>query len=246
MSVSLRKLIVCLAALIVAVASVAFISQNPGRIGYEPLIIRAALLSLAIVSALVAAYPFNPLFAEKPGIYALAVCLPAVLPVLVYYFFLLPNQAGVGLSAEQVTSELIANDSGHGRLEVGGSNSIYIASIRVTNPELLTKQVNVFLRMVDANGELVWFRAVRKRIPGSSLGVEATVQRMFSESAGYEFNPIEIPPVRSITARLVFIVSNLKDGSTFTEALSTDYQAQFELRDPETGEQLLEFPLKRI
>ena len=49
MSVSLRKLIVCLAALIVAVASVAFISQNPGRIGYEPLIIREALLSLAIV-----------------------------------------------------------------------------------------------------------------------------------------------------------------------------------------------------
>jgi len=38
----------------------------------------------------------------------------------------------------------------------------------------------------------------------------------------------------------------LEDGTTFTEALGRAYQAQFELRDPESGALLLEFPLNRI
>jgi hypothetical protein len=44
----------------------------------------------------------------------------------------------------------------------------------------------------------------------------------------------------------VFIISNLEDGSTFMEALGRAYQAQFELRNPENGELIAEFPLTRI
>lgn len=246
MNITLKKVIICIAALLVAVTAVVFIAQNPARIGGEPLIIRAAILSLAIVAALVAAYPFNPMFSDKPGAYALAVCLPALIPVVAYYFILLPNQAGTGLTGEQITAELITDSSSNGIIEVGFSYPIYTPALRVGNLELFTKQVNVFLRMTDANSETALFRAVRKRIPGASLSVESTVQGMLSESEGYEFIPLEIPPVSSITTRVAFIISNLNDGTTFTEALGRAYQAQFELRDPETGELLLEFPLTRI
>mgnify|MGYP000601244681 CR=1 FL=1 len=246
MNTNIRRIIICIAALLVAVAIVVFIAQNPALIGSEPLFIRAALLSLAIIAALIAVYPFNPLFSDKPGIYAAAVCMPAIVPVLVYYFVLLPQQAGVGISAEQVTSEMITDSSSNGIIEVGFSYPIYTPALRVSNLELFTKQVNVFMRMTDANGEAALFRAVRTRIPGSSLSVESTVQGMLSESDGYGFIPLQIPPASSITTRVAFIISNLDNGSNFTDALRTATQAQFELRDPETGELLLEFPLNPI
>lgn len=246
MNTNIRRIIICIAALLVAVATVVFIAQNPALIGSEPLLIRAALLSLAIIAALIAVYPFNPLFSDKPGIYAAAVCMPAIVPVLVYYFVLLPQQAGVGISAEQVTSEMITDSSSNGIIEVGFSYPIYTPALRVSNLELFTKQVNVFMRMTDANGEAALFRAVRTRIPGSSLSVESTVQGMLSESDGYGFIPLQIPPASSITTRVAFIISNLDNGSNFTDALRTATQAQFELRDPETGELLLEFPLNPI
>ena len=242
----LRKIIVCISAFLVAVAVVIFITQNPARIGSEPLFIRAALLSLAIVAALIAVYPFNLLFSRRPGIYAVTVCIPALIPVLAYYFILLPHQAKTGLTGEQISNELITDSSSNGIIEVGFSYPIYTPSLRVGNLELFTKQVNVFLRMTDVDGEVLLFRAVRKRIPDSSLSVESTVQGMLSESAGYEFIPLEIPPASSITTRVVFIISSLDEGSTFTDALDGASKAQFELRDPKNGELLLDFPLARI
>ena len=227
MNITLRKIIVSISALLVAVAMVIFISQNPARIGSAPLFIRAALLSIAVVAALIAAYPLNPLFPGKQGIYAATVCVPALIPVLVYYFILLPNQAGSGLTGEQISNELITDSSSNGIIEVGFSYPIYTPSLLVGNLELFTKQVNVFLRMTDGDGEVVLFRAVRKRIPGSSLSVESTVQCMLSESTGYEFIPLEIPPASSVTTRVAFIMSNIESGSTFTDALDRASQAQF-------------------
>lgn len=246
MNISLRKIVVCIAALLVAVATVVFIAADPARIGSEPLIVRAALLSLAVISALIAVYPFNPLFSGRPGAYAGVVCLPALIPVIAYYFFLLPSQAGTGLAGEQVTAELITDSSSNGIIEVGFSYPIYTPALRIENRELFTRRVNVFLRMIDANGEAALFRAVREQIPGASLSVESTVQGMLSESEGYQFIPLAVPPVGSITTRVAFIISNLNDGTTFTQALGRAYQAQFELRDPESGVLLLEIPLTRI
>lgn len=245
MNTTLRKIIISISALLVAVAMVVFIAQNPARIGNQPLFIRAALLALAIVAALVAVYPFNRLFSGRPGIYAGTVCLPALLPVLFYYFVLLPGQVGSGLTGEQASNELITDSSSNGIIEVGFSYPIYTPSLRLGNLELYTKQVNVFLRMTDSEGEVTLFRAVRKRIPGSSLSVESTVQGMLSESDGYEFIPLEIPPVSSVTTRVAFIISTQEQGSSFIDALEEARQAQFELRDPENGELLLEFPLSR-
>ena len=246
MNTTLRKIIVSISALLIAATMLVFIAQNPARIGSEPLLIRAALLSITIVAALIAAYPFNPLFPGKPGIYAVTICAPALIPVLAYYFILLPNQAGSGLVGEQISNELITDSSSNGIIEVGFSYPIYTPSLRVANLELFTKQVNVFLRMTDHDGEVVLYRAVRKQIPGSSLSVESTVHGMLNESAGYEFIPLEIPPMSSVTTRVAFIMSNIENGFTFTDALDSASQAQFELRDPENGSLLLDFPLTRI
>lgn len=246
MNVRLRKMSICIAALLVAIATIIFISQNPARIGNEPLVVRAAMLSLAVCAALIAVYPFSPFFSARPVAYVITICLPALVPVLAYYFFILPNQAGSGISAEQIQSALITDSSSNGIIEVGFSYPIYTPSLRISNHGLYTKQVNVFFRMIDGSSESVLFRAVRAKIPSSSLSVEATVQGMLSESEGYEFNPLEIPPGRTLNTKVVFIISNLDDGATFTEALEKADQASFELRDPESGELLLDFPLTRI
>ena len=243
MRISLRQIAISSVALALALATVSFITRNSVLIGNEPLIARAALLSFAIIAALIAVYPLNTLFAGKPGSYGLFVCLPAILPAIVYYLYFLPLQAGTGITAVQLQSQLISDRSSNGIVEVGFSYPIFTPTISVTNHELFTRQVNVFLRMIDANNETALFRAVRARIPGTSLSVEATVQGMLSENPDYLFLPIALPPISSISGKLVFVISNLNDGTTFTEALGRAYQAQFELREPATGELIFEFPL---
>lgn len=245
MRIKLQQIAVSLAALVLATAVLIFISQNPSQIGAEPLFVRALLLSLGILSALVAVYPFNPIFSQKPVSYIAAVCLPAVAPVFIYYLLIMPGQAGEGFSAEQLSSELITDSSSNGLVEVGFSYPIYTPRIRVTNNRIFTEHVNIFLRMVDANGEHSLFRATRNIVPGSGLTVESSVRGLLSESDKILFLPLAVPPLSSVSGQLVFVISNLDDGSSFTEALDSAYQAQFEIRSPEAGTLLYEFPLNR-
>ncbi|MEQ8955804.1 MAG: hypothetical protein RL120_16855, partial [Gammaproteobacteria bacterium] len=60
------------------------------------------------------------------------------------------------------------------------------------------------------------------------------------------FLPLELPPRRTVEGQVVFIISTLDDGTSFTEALGRVFQAQFELRDPESGELLQTFPVDRF
>jgi hypothetical protein len=246
MKVGLLQAVTASIALALSVATVLFVALYPVQMGEQTLPVRALILSFAILMALVALYPFSPLFAGRPSRYGGYVCLPAIIPAFIYYLVLLPNQTGVGLSAEQLQSQLITDSSSNGIVEVGFSYPIYTPTLRLSNHELFTREANVFLRMIDANGEVALFRAVRSNIPGNSLSVEATVRGMLSENEEYLFIPLQLPPKSSVTGRVVFIISNLDDGSTFTEALGRAYQAQFELRDPVSGELLFEFPLEMI
>ncbi|MFT6092795.1 MAG: hypothetical protein ACJA2Q_000684 [Pseudohongiellaceae bacterium] len=245
MKISLQQIAVSLAALVLATAVVIFVSQNPAQIGAQSLLVRALILSLGIVSALVAVYPLNRIFSKKPGSYIAVVCLPAVVPVFLYYLLIMPSQAGVGFTAEQLTSELITDSSSNGLVEVGFSYPIYTPRIRVTNKSIFTAQVNIFLRMVDANGENSLFRAVRNTVPGSGLTVESAVRGLVSESDDVLFLPLALPPLSSMSGQLVFVIANLDDGSSFTQAVGSAYQAQFEIRSRETGALLYEFPLNR-
>ena len=246
MKLSIRQIIISMIACMVAVLTVIYMANNGAAIGLLELPLRALILSVAIVAAMITVYPLNAMFTGKPGSYALFVCVPAILPGVVYYLFLLPQQAGTGLVAEQLQSQLISDRSSNGFVEVGFSYPIYTPTITITNQELFTREVNVFLRIVDANNESALFRAVRARIPGDSLSVEATVQGMLAQNDGFLFLPLVIPPVSRVEGKVVFIISNLDDGSTFTEALGRAYQATFELRDPVSSELVATFPLNHI
>lgn len=243
MKVSQRQLLISIVALAVALVTVIYMARNPVLLGFQPLVIRSAYLSLAIIAAMVAVYPFNPLFSERPGAYALVVCLPALLPGLFYFFLFLPQQAGSGLSGQHLESNLITDQSSSGIVEIGFSYPIYAPTLSIINHELYSREVNVFLRMIDANNEAVLYRAVRAQVPGNSLSVEASVRGLLIENAGYLFLPIAIPPLSETEGRVVFVISNLDDGITFSEAVERASSVQVELRDPQTGELLLEFPM---
>lgn len=246
MNISPRHFITSLIALLVSTVTVFLFIQNALQLGNEPLVLRALVLSIAILAALIAFYPFCSIFSGRPIAYGVFICLPALLPGFVYFLYLLPQQAGSGLSAEQLSSQLITDSSSNGIIEVGFSYPIFTPIIKVTNLELFSRQVNVFLRMTDSNNETALFRAVRSRIPSDGLSVEATVQGMLGENEEFFFLPLELPPLSSMSGKIVFIISNLDDGATFTEALGRAYQAQFELREPETGVLIMKFPLNRL
>ena len=187
MKIGVRQIALSLAAMVVSLATVVYISQNAGQVGGEPLIVRALILDFAIVVALAAIYPLIPIFTGRPGAYALCVCLPAIIPGFFYYLYLLPAQAGEGLTAQQLQSQLITDSSSNGIIEVGFSYPIYTPTISIRNNGLYTRQVNVFLRMSDGNNEDALFRAVRSNIPDGGLSVEATVGGMLSENSEYIF-----------------------------------------------------------
>lgn len=236
MNITLRQILTSLAALLVALLIVSLYARNPARIGEEPLLVRALLLNLAVLSGLVAFYPFNPLFSNKPLAYFLSVCAPAMLPALFYFLYLLPVQASNELLIEQTANTLITDSSSNAIVEVGFSYPIYTPTVSLVNAGLFTESVMVFLRMTAADGEEALFRGVRREVPGQGLNVEASVRGMLSENAEYLFNPIALPPGRPVSGRVVFIISNLDDGASFTAALREARAVELELRDPVTGE----------
>ncbi len=246
MRLGLLQVVTSVGALLVAIFVIIQFASEAARIGSEPLLIRGLLLNLAVLGALVAVYPLNPLFKKRPGAYAAAVCLPATLPAFIYFLVFLPLTAGAGLSAQQLQSQLITDNSSNGIIEVGFAYPIFTPTISVTNRELFTRQVNVFLLMTDADGENSLYRAVRTVIPGSGLNVEATVRGMLSQNGDYLFNPLNLPPQRAVVSKVVFVISNLDEGTSFSEAMERTVQAEFELRDPANGAILSTFPLQRI
>ena len=246
MKTSPPQIALSLAALLSAMAIMVFVSQNPARIGNEPLVIRALILSIAIIGGLIAVYPLSPFFKGRPGAYGLIAGIAVLIPVFVWFLYLLPNQAGTGMVAEQLRSDLITDSSSNAIIEIGFPYPIYTPTIAITNRELFTREVDVFLRISDADGDSSLFRAVRAVIPGSGLSVEASVQSMLSESRGYLFNPLTLPPQRTMSGRVVFVINNAEDGADFTGTLARAHQAQFELREPQDGGLLLVFPLDRI
>lgn len=245
MNIPLRHILLSLLALLLCLAMVLLIAGNPGRIGTLPLAVRAALLAIAIVAGLVAVYPFNPVFQKRPGAYGFVVCLPAVVPAFVYYLAIMPGQASGEITAQQLENSLITDSSSNGIVEVGFSYPIYTPTVQVTNRGAYTRQLNVFLRMTGAGGEDALYRGVRTLIPGQGLNVEASIRGMLSENDEYLFNPLQLPPQRPVRGRVVFIISNLDDGASFTEALRTARDVQLELRDPETGSLALAWPVER-
>lgn len=245
--ISSRLLQLASALLLLAAATylLAVIWSNPLSVGRLPLWQRtvAAEAGMALLLAAVALV-INALRMSR-WLHLLAALL-MLLPAPVYFLWLLPSRAVEGVRAEQLSSALITESTSNGIIEVGFAYPIFTPTVSITNPDLYTQEFEIFLRMYDANGDSLLFRGVREQLSDSGLTVEASVQGLLSRAPGYLFNPVAVPPLRSVSGRVVFIISNLRDGTTFNDALNSAYPAEFELRAPATGDLLLRFPLTRL
>ena len=229
-----------------AVAAVFHINSYPAELGRLPLSIRMLIMQGLVVLALSGIQPLLPWFKARIGFFLSLVVLPAMVVVAWYYLSYLPGSAQQALTGQQLSSERITESTSNGIIEIGFAYPIFTPTISLTNPDIFTDQVDVYLRILDGNNEPNLFRAVRDQLPDQRLSVEATVNGLLSENPEYLFIPVDIPPRQTVTGRVVFIISDLNDGSTFDEALGRSYQAEFELREPETGELLYTFPLNYI
>ena len=245
MKYSLGQVIVSLLALGVAIADLLLIAGNSADFGELPLLLRALSIDLAVLAILIAFYPVYTIFQFRTTVFAWAVCLPAMLPAFIYFLFLLPQQEGEGIEFSQLQNSLISDSSSNGIVEIGFAYPIFTPTVSLRNRELYTRQVSIFLRMLDPEGQAALFRAVRTDIPEQGLSVESTVQGMLGENDDYLFNPLVLPPLREVVGKVVFIISNVDDGASFTEAMRVASSVQLELRDPETGVLLQELPVLR-
>ena len=176
MMVTLRQLTFSLLAFPAASGVLAVFIGNPEFVGSQALMIRAAILDSAILLFLIAIYPLAPVFVKRPETYGFAVCLPALLPAILYFVWLLPRQSSGEIQGDQLNSALITDESSNGLVEIGFAYPIYTPLITLRNTGLYTEYVNVFLRVTDANDGSALFRAVRAEVPGAGLSVESSVQ----------------------------------------------------------------------
>ena len=91
--VTLRQLTFSLLAVLSALGVLAVFIGNPEFFGSQALIIRAAILDSVIMLVVIAVYPLAPVFVKRPETYGFAVCLPALLPAILYFVWLLPRQS---------------------------------------------------------------------------------------------------------------------------------------------------------
>ena len=111
---SVRQLIFSLLAMLTASGVLAVFLTNPEFIGSQALIIRAAILDFAILLVLTAIYPLAPAFVKRPGPYGFVVCLPALLPAILYFSWLLPQRSPGEIQGDQLNSALITDASSNG------------------------------------------------------------------------------------------------------------------------------------
>jgi hypothetical protein len=205
--------------------------------------VRALIVAPLFVFSLLAVRPLLPAFLRGRSVFAGFFVIPVVFFVALYYFMLLPQRAGEGVRGEQLLSALITDASSNGFVEIGFSNPIYTPTIEFENAELFTREVELFLRLTNTNDEVSLYRAIRDEIPGSALSVEASVKGLLSENDAYLFNPVRVAPLSTRRGRVVFVISDIDDGRSFSQTLKQAKDAQFELREPGSGTLVDAFPL---
>ena len=100
--------------------------------------------------------------------------------------------------------------------------------------------------MTHANHGSALFRAVRAEVPDAGLSVESSVCGMLSNNSDYRFNPLALPPAKTVQGKMVFIIASLDDGTSFTDVQSSAFKAEFEIRNPATGALITSYPLNRL
>jgi len=207
--------------------------NNTATVGELSLWLRASWLNIAVLALFVAAYPFTRLSGNRSNGFALGLCFALVLPAYFYFLVLLPAQAEEGIEVGPLELSLITDRSSNGIVEIGFSYPIFTPRLTLSNKGLYTRRVQIFFRVTDPGEQPSLYRAVRASIPDSGLSVEATVRGMLSENEDYLFNPLTLPPGHSISGRMVFIITGVESGYSFSDSLRAARSAQLEIRDLE-------------
>lgn len=213
--------------------------------GQQSLFARAVLFLLPVLAVLAGAWMLLRKHAPRVARLLALLFIPVLLAGFGYYLYWMPRFADSVLSIEMVEQRLITDSSSNALVEIGFAYPIFTPTLKLRNGEMFSREVDVYLRMIDSGGQSMLFRAVRSEVPPGTLSVEATVRGMLSVNERYLFLPLRLAPGEEITGRLVFVITALDEGASFLGELRRANLAQFELRDAAGGELLLEVPIAR-
>ena len=77
--------------------------------------------------------------------------------------------------------------------------SIFTPTISLVNQDAFTREVNIFLRIMDIDQRAALFRAVRSKAVDEKLSFESKIRGMLSISFRYLFNPVRLTLSQSIS-----------------------------------------------
>lgn len=226
-----------------AFAAVWLMTGNSLWLGEQSLLLRAILLPLPLLAVSIAVG--LPLRKRYPGAAAalLALGLLSLPASLVWHLYWLPRHGAAELSIHMTEQRLITDSSSNALVEIGFAYPIFTPTVELSNGELFSRQLDVYLRMIDAESESTLYRAVREATPEETLSVESSVRGMLSANERYLFLPLQLAPGEQVTGRLVFIITALDESASFLGEMRRARLTQFELRDAATQNLLLEVPI---
>jgi len=230
----------------IAIAIMIFMIGDPATFGEYSLLIRACLLNLGIFACFSALFPFFSSYLKTDRKILALLILVSSLPAFIFFLSVVPSKTVDEIYLDQLDSSLLSDRSSNGIIEIGFQYPIFTPTISLVNRDAFTREVNIYLRIIDSDQEASLFRAVRSRADDEKLSVESTIRGMLSNNLRYLFNPIRLAPGQAISGRPIFIITNLEDGASFTEALDSGHTGYLELRDPDEGNLLADFRLAPI
>ena len=246
MNMTIIKIGFSIFAAAIAIAIMILMIGNPSTFGEYSLLIRACLLNLGIFACFSALFPFFLSYLKMDRKILAFFILASSLPAFIFFLSVVPSKTIDEIYLDQLDSSLLSDRSSNGIIEIGFQYPIFTPTISLVNRDAFTRDVNIFLRIIDSEQEASLFRAVRSRANDEKLSVESTIRGMLSHNSRYLFNPVRLAPGQAISGRPIFIITNLEDGASFTEALGSGHIGYLELRDPDEGNLLADFRLAPI
>ena len=232
----------------ISIATLILIIANPLTFGGYSLLIRACLLNLGILAGFSALFPFFLSYLKLDRKILTLFILASSLPAFIFFLLVLPSKATDEIYFDQLDSSFLSDRSSNGIIEIGFQYPIFTPTISLVNRDAFTRNVNIFLRIIESDQEAFLFRAVRSKAKADDekLSVESTIRGMLSNNLRYLFNPVRLAPGQALSGRPIFIITNFEDGASLAEALDSGHIGYLELRDPDQGNLLADFKLAPI
>ncbi len=226
-----------------ALSAVWLLSANSLWLGQQSLLLRAILLPAPLLAAATAGWLLARGKHPRSSTFFLTLGLLSLSASLACHLHWLPRHGAAELSIQMTEQRLITDSSSNALVEIGFAYPIFTPTVELSNGELFSRQLDVYLRIIDAEGESTLYRAVREAVPDETLSVESSVRGMLGANERYLFLPLQLGPGEQVTGRLVFIITALDESASFLGEMRRARLAQFELRDSATQHLLLAVPI---